>query len=368
MFRLAAALVLAATPLAAQDRAAAFAAHLEAIPAAILPAFSRLPEIDFGDLEAAARAIAAVQGDVLPVYATPEGRAWRAYLPATPGLSQNLHLAGAWPALIGFGLQDIHSWTILLQTPERLLVFGLDDGVQPAVAQALLSTGYAKGGRAFPAWFRNAEDYGIDFDLRDPANPFGGTLGQASRVAFLGPLLLQSAAWPVIDAAFTGGPSLAERPDIAATLAALDSLPAGPGLVTARLSLDPQTYAPRDPSLAGQGILPWSAGLFADLSDGQTDIMAIALAYATRDQAKSAAQAMLDQWNTTPLPTSGQTLGQMTGAALQVAVTGEGPFAALAYTVGPTAFDDGMIVNRVQDLLTRVWTMGELSLVGPDLP
>ncbi len=360
MSRLALILALAAAPALAQDRASILAAQLDTVPATALALFDGTPDIDFGDLSAAARVTAKAPDGALPIYGTPLGTADRA---AIPGLADVIGLADGWPATVGFALGDLRAWSELALPPERLTI--IDTGATPAasVTDTLLATGYAAADRAYPAWFRGAEDYAIDLANRDPANPFGGRLGQSSRVTFVGPFLLHSPGWPLIDAVMAAGDSLADRPDIAALLTSLDALPPDSGaLITARLMLDPLRFGPAP---AGPTLPPWSAALIADLSDGNTATVAIALSYATRDLAKSAATTLHTRWNDTPLAQGGETLAIRSGTNLSVKVTGTGPFVALVHATAPVALDGGRIVNPVDTLLRRAAAMGDLTLLAP---
>ena len=360
LFRLAVFLVLTGAPAVAQDRAAVLAAHLDAVPAAALALFDDTPDISFGDLAAAARVTVPPPDGALPIYGTPLGQADRA---AIPGLADMIGLADDWPRTVGFALGDLRGWTELALPPERLTLIDIGATSPARITDALLARGYLHADRAFPAWFRGADDYAIDFAARDPADPFGGRLGQSSRVTFLGPLLMQSSGWALIDIAIAGSDSLADRPDIAALLSSLDALPPGDAaLVTARLMLDPLRFGPAP---AGPALPPWSAGLIADLSDGDTAITAIALSYATRDLAKSAATTLRARWTDVPLAQGGETLAIRSGTELEVAVTGDGPFVALAHATSPVALDGGRIVNPVDILLRRAAAMGDLSLLAP---
>jgi hypothetical protein len=160
-----------------------------------------------------------------------------------------------------------------------------------------------------------------------------------------------------------GGDSLADRPDIAALLSSLDALPSDSGaLITARLMLDQLRFGPAP---AGPTLPPWSAALIADLSDGATATVAIALSYSTRDLAKSAATTLHTRWNDTPLAQSGQTLAASSGTNLSVKVTGDGPFVALVHATTPVALDGGRIVNPLDTLLRRAAAMGDLTLLAP---
>ncbi len=359
-FRLALILGLTCSPALAQDRAAVLTAHLDAVPATALALFDGTPDIDFGDLAAATRVTATPPGGALPIYGTALGAADRA---AIPGIVDTIVSAGDWPRVVGFALDDVRGWTELALPPARLTLFDIGATPPATVTDTLLSRGYLPADRAYPAWFRGADDFGMDLAARDPADPFGGPLGQSSRVAFLGKLLLRSPGWALIDAAMAGGDSLADRPDIAALLASLDSLPPGDAaLITARLMLDPLRFGPAP---AGPALPPWSAALVADLSDGDTAIAVIALSYATRDQAKSAANTLAARWTDVPLAQIGETLAARTAADLVVTVTGDGPFVALAHATAPVALDGGRIVNPVDNLLRRAAAMGDLSLLAP---
>lgn len=368
-------LLLIAPPLAAQETGATLAAHLDRIPVAALALFQRAPEIDFGDPAAARR-----------VLVTPPSA------PLDPALSRTAiaplfeilapDLTAAWPRTVGFALDDVQAWSGLTAFPERITLMSIDPGLHPSITATLVAAGYAPADRAFTALWRNPDDYALDLATRDPADPFGGRLGQASRVAFDGDVVLQSPGWPLIDAAMSGGPSLASRPDIAALVLSLDTLAPGDHLLlTARLALDPRDYVtvsqpdisaldpdltealPAGPSTPG---LPfWSAALFADLSDGATNIAVVALAFPTQVSAKSAAQDMARNWSQLPVPSYEATLAELTGADMSVSVTGTGPFVALATVTTNPAERNGRVVNAAHDLIHDLSLRRELALVAP---
>jgi hypothetical protein len=360
---LALATACAALPLAAQGVAATFSAHLDRIPATALGLFDATPEIEFGDLAAATRVLAARPADAPAVYGGPFGPAVRAPIGSMTD-SINPQMTDRWPATIGFGLTQVAQWSGIIRPPQRLIQITLAPGSTQAMPAALLATGYAAAdAQGYPAFALGGDDFSVDLGGRNPSNPFGGNLGMASRIAIDGDTVLASPGWPLLTAAMTDtGPSLADRPDIAALLASLDALPAGDDLlITASLWLDAAQLGLADD---GRGLPPWSAFLLADLSDGQTDTAALALAYPTRDQAKTAAQAMARIWQDEPLATRGDTLAALSGLALTVDVVGDGPFVALAHASGAPRITGSLMVNPAYDLLRQALYMGDLRLVA----
>jgi hypothetical protein len=369
MLRLAAAFAIIAAPLHAQGIGAALATHLDRIPVTALSLFTDAPSFEFGDLSAAARAVSAPPEGAFPFYGDAIGAGVRASIGE---LSDSLlpDLMRNWPMTVGFAISDVKTWSSLSMPPERLVVFGLESAVLPAMTEVLIANGYvATDAQGFPALFVNDVDYGIDFGARDPANPFGGNLGRASRLTVAGDMLVHSPGWPMITTVMTDmGPSLADRPDIAALVASLDALPESDhALVTASLALDPLRFSLAVMPDASGGVPPWSAALFADLSDGRTETVAIGLSYPTHDLAKSAAQAMARHWQTSPIPAWGDTLAALTDAPLSVGVAGEGPFVALAYAETPTTLQGGLVVNSGYALLLQTLYMGQLGLIAPAL-
>ena len=379
MSRLAATLclALAASPTTAQETGATLALHLDRVALGALARFPGLPEIDFGDPSAARRVMPAPPGTL------PEPAVMRtAIAPLFDTLSPDL--TAAWPRTVGVALTDVEAWTALAAPPERIALFSIAAHHHPTMTATLLAAGYVTADRPFPAVWRNPDDHAVDLAARDPYHPFGGNLGQASRVAFAGDIVLHSAGWPVIDAAMAGGPGLASRPDIAALILSLDSLPPGDHLLlAARLALDPRDYVTypqidltaldpgRDLSeaLVAADIAPalplWSAALFADLSDGATNIAVVALAYPTRETAKSAAQDMARHWSQVPVPSLAATLAALAGAEMSVSVTGTGPFVALGTVTTPPGERAGRVVNTAHDLIYELYIRRELALVAP---
>lgn len=347
---------------------------LSQLPAAALGPPMARRHLEFADLEAAARALAFPPAGTEAVMTGPSGPAMRAALGATmdyiyPGVAEQ------WQGTVGFALTDISAMLSISDLPDSALILQLAPQVAKVAATALRANGYADTRvEGYPALFRGSEDFAIDMNARNPADLFGGILGKSSRVAFAGDLLIQAPGWPMLTMlARPSPPMLSDQPDIAALLEALDTgVPVGSSLVRANILGDQSEFVPGivisddlDVAIPGAiGVPPWTLGLLADLSDGRSDAGAIALVYATRALAEDAAMRMAQSWTTAPLPSTGQTLAEMTGDPGQVQVLGSGPFVTLLVAAAPTAQTDGWIRNTVFDTLIRAYYSRELSMLG----
>ncbi|AHM05686.1 hypothetical protein roselon_03428 [Roseibacterium elongatum DSM 19469] len=88
---------------------------------------------------------------------------------------------------------------------------------------ALFSNDFELGDRwgQIVMW-RGDTDYATDADWVDPANPFGGDMGMATRFAFSDDRMIWATGWPTLDMALSpSGASLATLPQVEALLSAV---------------------------------------------------------------------------------------------------------------------------------------------------
>lgn len=358
----------------AQARSDSFREMLSHVPAAILGPPMERRHLEFADLDAAALALAFPPPGTEPVMTGPVGPALRAALGATRDYVYP-DVADKWTGTVGFAVTDISAMLSISDLPDSGLILRLAPQLAKGAATVLRANGYADtASQGYPALFRGAEDYAIDYQNQNMADPFGGMLGKSSRVAFAGDLLIQAPGWPMLTMlARPAPPMLADQPEMSAILDALNTgLPKGAGLVRAYILADQGEFIPGivmsedlDVAIPGAiGVPPWTLGVFADVSDGRSDSGAIALVYATRALAQDAADRMAQSWNTAILPSSSTTLAGMTGDPGQVQVLGSGPFVTLLIASAPTTQSNGWIRNTVFDTLISAYFSRELSMIG----
>jgi hypothetical protein len=282
-----------------------------------------------------------------------------------PGLEVRVDGLPAWPATVGFGPNDLGQVLSFGVPPETGVVLRLSPSAARAVPGVLVANGYAPEDMGVPTLLARGEDFGVDFAALDPGDPFSGGIGAASRVAITPDgWLWQARGWPVIDRLLAPGPTLADRPDLAALIAGLGQEGQG-ALVNALILPDPlamQAGPPlspdMDPALLAQppGLPDWSLALIADLQDGDQATGVIALAYATADQAQAGADRMLANWTGVRSMQMPRTFADLTGGTARAAVAGQGPYAALLIVTAPM---DGW--------MNPVWNRMVAAYVGRDM-
>lgn len=276
----------------------------------------------------------------------------------------------AWPQLVGFAPDDIRT-VVNYGTPPRAAVrLTLEPGVTSRVEVALVANGYDRVESDDGLLFRRGgADYEISLLDRNPDDPFGGMLGQASRVLVQGDILTRSAGMPAIKAGATG-PFWGDRPDLAALLDTLSALPEGTRVMRAQVLADPLAFAPReftpdaDEGPAVPGIPYWSLGMLLELVEGEThDAAALAaFVYATRDQAEEARQGVESGW-TVPAPYWLDTPAERIGPAVP-SIEGEGPFVLLVHVAGEWT-TEGFMTNLPFRRLYEGYARRALAVFGP---
>jgi hypothetical protein len=232
----------------------------------------------------------------------------------SPELLSGLFAGGErWPELAGFDFFDI----------ERMVTFGVPPGAGLILQGDFdpVAVGDAFSPRGFEGtptgdhtvWCAAAGcEAGLRPDLAnaDPANPFGGRLGRPEPVAVSPGDLLTSPDIATVEAmlAAAGGdsPRLADEPDIAAVAAALppDALLVQAVLFSGLAGVDPAMFAllSDSPEEATELLMrldeilePMPAWTRAAIVDGATateQVVSIALAYATEEDAAVAAEVL----------------------------------------------------------------------------
>lgn len=367
----------------AQGRSDAFRTMLAHVPVSFLGPLTQRWEVMFGDITAGAVAVSTPPTDANPIFSSALGPLARAAVaPLTDVLQQDA--SRIWPGLLGFAPGQVASMLTITALPQSAILLQLPPGVADAVGPALIANGYAQSDQmGYAAFARGDEDFAVDIAARNSADPFGAGMGMASRIAIQGDLLLQSRAWPMLtEMTDEDAPKLADNPEIAALLDALDGMPVDlGGLIRARLMTDPLVIGAWDP-LADLQIdtapdradppksrLPfWSMGLLADLATADTETAVIALVYATQTDAVTAAANLQSAWLHQLSPALGRSFEDITGAGAVTSVSGTGPFVVLLAATVPTKAHNGWIDNRPWSALIRAYYQRDLSILAPVLP
>ena len=207
-----------------------------------------------------------------------------------------------------------------------LLLGGSFDAVE--IGAVLENRGFSLGEiEGVPVWHR-FDDMAISVAARDVADPFGGHLGAAARIALLPDVLGNTRAWPLIEAMISAGqstrPSLADD-RIYQVLAEAVSEP--DGLLIQALFFS--AIAPRVPGDADQSnrepmdeadVLPLYLGtVLADRQEGDDQVHLIAFVCADEPTALNAADVLIRRLEAFRLTCgSGDVLVERYGAAVRV--------------------------------------------------
>jgi hypothetical protein len=176
-----------------------------------------------------------------------------------------------------------------------------------AIGAALQSRSFALAEvEGVPVWHR-FEDREISLVDREPADPFGGHLGAAARIAVLPEMLGNARSWPLIEAMLASDrgeiPSLVDDPGyraLAETVAAPDGL-----LIQALLFTGPALRVPNVSLLSGVTWpeplveLPWySHAILADRQEGNDQVHLIGLVCADAVTAQTASVVLAQRLET----------------------------------------------------------------------
>ncbi|MCB1367685.1 MAG: hypothetical protein KDK00_07980, partial [Rhodobacteraceae bacterium] len=206
------------------DSAEGFLAALSSIPLATVVDGTTWLELEYGDPAAAlpVASLGAIQG--LRHHDDP------ARLAASRGTQQawaQVFLAtdpAAMRAAIGLGPADFGRNLALRLGRAQMAMVVFQPEAAPALQAAIAAGGYQTDTRqGHPVWWRGDEDRATDPDARDPANPFGGNLGLASRFFIADSHLYWTSEWPMLDRVLSGGDGLNSHPALAALGAALQA-------------------------------------------------------------------------------------------------------------------------------------------------
>ncbi len=137
-------------------------------------------------------------------------------------------IGGEMRDLLGIEIQDIRRALEFGQPPTWGSVFGLDPAADHAasIAAALDARDFARRQIGDVTVWHRLEDLEMDIVNRNPADPFGGHLGQSARIAMLPPALVGSPVWSTAEAMVAAAGdrrSLADDPVISAAVEAISA-------------------------------------------------------------------------------------------------------------------------------------------------
>jgi hypothetical protein len=228
-------------------------------------------------------------------------------------------------ATVGFDMFAIDRSLVFGLPPGEVLVLAGDEGLaDPARLQgALEPRGFAlRQVGSVPVWHR-FEDYRVNITERTFADPFGGPLGKAARVAVLPQMLVNAPAWPLLEAVLAaprteqrGGGALATMLRAAAAAAEQAAGPDALLVQAEALPLAATADAPPIPALIGladpaavfealkarmaaapadPALPPYPFFVIADLQDGDEQHNVIVLPYADAAVAATAGEALAER-------------------------------------------------------------------------
>lgn len=265
--------------------------------------------------------------------------------------------AGAPPNTIGiWGFDDEQPMMDLVSTLEARDFKRLDDGVTLGNGEALM----------------------VDFDKRDPQNPWRGGVGQARFIQPHDLVLFQAATPEDVEALATSTTSAAEDPRAATLLSGLEEgLGKDTAIVEAMLispllanpALDPASFlgaeagSPKDlekklaetSGATAEGVPLFISGILADTQTGDRQGLAIALVYPDCASADRAVETITQRWSAA--------LPDLTGKATGTTVAGfnESCAAVIDYTADAEA--PAPATRALQQIVMRDFTL--LDAGGP---
>lgn len=189
----------------------------------------------------------------------------------------------AWPELVGFAGRDINQLLELTAGQDRLTLIDLVDAY--AVPDALVRNGYQGEGLI---WVRGEEDFGMNLALRNPSNPFGGSLGQHSRILLSGNRLAEAGSRARLAGLGDDGPRLDAHPEVAGLAAALED-PVFEGFRLVRAWLMPSLAELKPGARPG-----WI--MAADLSDGVETLGLLMIVMTSQSWAERDAALVQSNW------------------------------------------------------------------------
>lgn len=289
---------------------------------------------------------------------------------------------GGWPSRLGFTPSDLNDIVTINTGSERAHVMTLATGIGDVAQQTLLGNGYIEVSGPYGTYLQRGgdQDFNLDLSRRDVRDPFGGELGQASRVAINDDRLVYTNATPLLpELIFEEAVSLTDSPAIASLLSAIDDVPLGKAqLLQATVMSDPFMFMP---SPLNNGVIlggqvappqdipvlgPWTVGIMAELSDGENDTGLIALAFVSEDTAEQAAAALPETWANHIAQNNGEPAASLFTDPINIAQSPNEPSVLVLHftsTTDPDASEFRRLTNFQR--LYRMVINADLSILRP---
>ncbi len=328
-------------------------AALAVIPQAAIPVEGSSPlQIEYGDPGAMAPVVAlqALRGEMdFP----PEAAALTRSLPGDMRNSAMLTQPEGFEAATGLRLTDLGPLLAVSRPPERLTLLSIGPGAAPRMVAALQANGHGmvedRGGAVI---LSRGEDFAINPLGREPANPFGGALGQSTRFLVAEGKVLHAPATPILEAVIEGaGPRLSEHPGLVALLAGLDAGAEGAGgLIHATAIL----------GMGGRDLL------IADLANGTEETGMLVIALPDTAAAEALAARLTQDWPTLTSQVTGGPYAALFEGPVTIAAHPGTPASVTLRRSQPRDFAEPIFSNPVAGRFQTMVFMGDVGgLIAP---
>ncbi|MET3926306.1 hypothetical protein [Devosia sp. 2618] len=256
-----------------------------------------------------------------------------------------------WQERAGISLSEVQYFVGLASPPNVIALWGMETDADAATFFDTLKQHDFVPFGGDDGVLGNGEPMKIDFDKRDPANPWRSSMGAATFVATKGNAIVQASSPAAVPVLLNDGPSVADNPIVATALKGLDQSVGDGWIVQAMLispafgmggfdladlvSLQPgnldELRSKLESQIAGlsEGIPPYFGGIIADVQL-ENPAVAIALTYADCDTAEAAARQIGGRWKASMPETAQGTITTTHGEGV------DGLCAALFTVVGDT--------------------------------
>lgn len=218
----------------------------------------------------------------------------------------SLYLSEGWKSRLGFDMSDVNTIASVAMPPLTSWRIELTRDMSEEISGVLVDRGYErKTTDGLTVFVRGEGDFHVDLKSRDPADPFGGHLGMASRVVLDGNVVYYSTSYSWLVAQFDGTEKpLTSHFAIDALLNGLsDVLPKDMRIIEVQVIGNPSVFdpgKPRNPQPNPDLPAPlglWSLGMIVTLTDGTHEQLTAAFVMLNPDDAKRAAERIEAEWS-----------------------------------------------------------------------
>ena len=225
----------------------------------------------------------------------------------------------AWSAAAGISADSIGSFLTFGQPPKNSTIWGQLAGVEKLLVPKLKELGFTPVTDLLGI-YGNGEPMAIDFAKRSPGDPWRGTAGQASFIAFDNAEIIQSTTPEAVAAIRAAKQPVGDLASVKLSLDAIDSLAGDAsigqallfstaagldaGLPAGLLTEDPKALEDLAAALKAEietpkpGIPLYFGGLLADTRIDGAPALLISVSYPTCDLAAEAADGIATLWQT----------------------------------------------------------------------